>query len=144
MKYALLTLSFLLTTVAFAHSQTSISSSYFGQHMELLGGFVATPATPFPTASQGGQFGTFRFWDTAYWASIEPTQGQYNWSVVNGIAGILQPKGIDMILPSAISHLGPAPSLQETVPPLLPGRATLQLTAPGRPSSRQPCSRTAG
>ena len=38
MKYALLTLSFLLTTVAFAHSQTSISSSYFGQHMELLGG----------------------------------------------------------------------------------------------------------
>lgn len=93
----LFALSLLLGTATVGNSQTNISASYFGQHMEYIGGFVATPATPFPTASQGGQFGTFRLWDTAYWASIESSEGQYNWSVVNGIAGILEPKGVDMI-----------------------------------------------
>jgi len=67
--------------------------------MECLGGFNGScPVVPFPSAAQGGQFGTFRFWDTVSWASIEPSDGQYNWTVLDELKADLQSNGVnDMI-----------------------------------------------
>jgi hypothetical protein len=65
--------------------------------MECIGGYNCA-ATPFPSASQGGQFGTYRFWDTAYWESIEGSSGNYYWTALDGIVAELKSNGVnDMV-----------------------------------------------
>ncbi len=110
MKRILLSISLLLGAAVFANSQ--INSTYFGQHMEYLGGYVAPPATPFPSASEGGQFGTFRFWDTAYWASVEPSNGRYSWTVLSELEANLKSNGVS----NMIFTFGHVPAWASTKP----------------------------
>ena len=58
-------------------SGVPVSADYFGMHLQCVTvSWCPTGPVPYPT---GMKFSSIRLWDSAYWGSIEPGRGVYNW-----------------------------------------------------------------
>lgn len=84
--------STLVTSLTATNPSTAISNNLFGMTAVNLApnSLYAQPGmTPFPALPVS----TFRFWDVAYWAMMEPQQGVFNWTKMDNTLSIAQQNG---------------------------------------------------
>lgn len=82
----------LAQTIVPADRSKAILDAYFGMTIHRL---VPNPAsssnaTPFPPF----RIHTFRFWDVAYWSMLEPSNGQYDWSIMDATIATVRQNGV--------------------------------------------------
>lgn len=102
--------SSLMNTILPANPSVPISDAYFGMTIHELYPKPASSnaAVPFPAFPVH----TFRFWDVAYWAMLEPTAGQYDWSTMDGTIATAKQNGVS----DFIFTLGHVPTWASTAP----------------------------
>jgi hypothetical protein len=93
--------SALLNTVIPPNPATPIAAAFFG--MTVYNN--STPFPPFPVS-------TLRFWDVAWWAAVEASSGQYDWSAMDTIVT----KGRDHGVSDFIFTFGNVPAWASTNP----------------------------
>jgi hypothetical protein len=74
------------------NAPVSITDTFFGMTIQNLTQYntFSEPTTPFPDF----EVPTFRFWDVAKWAQVEPSSGTYDWRNMDGIIAIGKSNGI--------------------------------------------------
>ncbi len=117
----------LINSMEAAKPTTAISNDLFGMTVYNLApnSLHAQPGmTPFPSLPVS----TFRFWDVAYWAMMEPLQGQYNWTKMDNTVAIAQQNGVS----DFIYTFGHVPAWASTNPadPCTNGEGAGSCTAP--------------
>ena len=84
----------LVNTLVPPNTSTPISSKFFGMTIGNLAtntNGTTSGSTPFPSF----QVPTLRFWDVAYWKTMEPSQGQYNWTKMDGTIATATENGVN-------------------------------------------------
>jgi hypothetical protein len=72
---------------------TPVANQFFGMTIFHLASATPSsdPLTPFPAF----QVSSFRFWDVAYWANLEPSEGVFNWTKMDGALNAAQQNGVN-------------------------------------------------
>jgi hypothetical protein len=83
----------LASTLVPASPSTVISSDFFGMTIYNLASNVPG-ATSGLTAFPPYQLSTLRLWDVAYWAFLEPADGQFNWTKMDGTIAVGNQNGV--------------------------------------------------
>jgi Beta-galactosidase len=81
----------LAATVVPANRSVTMSGAYFGMtisHLAASGG--SSKAVPFPTFP----IHTFRLWDVVGWNSLEPADGQYDWTTMDDTIATAKQNGV--------------------------------------------------
>jgi hypothetical protein len=82
----------LAATVVPPNNSAAISGAYFGMTIHRLASnpTPSNPAVPFPAFP----IHTFRFWDVVNWTTLEPTNGQYDWTTMDSTIAIAKQNGV--------------------------------------------------
>jgi hypothetical protein len=83
----------LVNTLTPDNPSAPIPSRFFGMTIHNLASNnpgVSSGLTPFPPF----QVSIFRFWDVAYWAMLEPSNGQFNWTKMDGVITVARQNGV--------------------------------------------------
>lgn len=100
-------------------SDISVPPTFFGQHIHHLSATCTDCTTPWPSLA----FGTWRFWDNAYWANIETARGVFDWSRLDGNLAAAQAHGIgDVVFTFGYTPLWASSNPAGTCGALGPGR----------------------
>lgn len=81
------------TVTAPASGSRVVDDTYFGMTINNLGSPPvpeSAPLTPFPPF----KVSTLRFWDVAYWAMLEPSKGQFDWSKMDNTIAAAKKHGV--------------------------------------------------
>jgi hypothetical protein len=85
--------SALAATLVPANNAAAVSNSYFGMtihrlvHNPLSPSNPTAPFPPFPLH-------TLRLWDVVNWSSLEPTDGRYDWTTMDGTIAVAKQNGV--------------------------------------------------
>jgi hypothetical protein len=83
----------LASTLVPVNAPTPISGAYFGMTIHRLVYNPLSPSmpiAPFPTFP----LHTLRLWDVVNWSSLEPVEGQYDWTVMDGTIAVAKQNGV--------------------------------------------------
>ena len=101
----------LANTLTPSSNSTAISSKFFGMTIHNLApntSGVSSDLTPFPAFNVS----TLRLWDVAYWAILEPSQGNFDWTKMDGTIATARKNGVN----DFIFTFGNAPQWASTDP----------------------------
>jgi len=117
----------LANTIVPPSYSVAISDAYFGMTIHRLvsnAGIASNDSVPFPAFP----IHTFRFWDVAYWAMLEPANGQYDWTTMDGTIATAKQNGVS----DFIFTLGHVPRWASTNPsdPCVSGEGSGSCDAP--------------
>jgi hypothetical protein len=85
--------SALESTISPVGASAGVSNTFFGMTIHHLASNTpgdSTGLTPFPAF----QVSTFRFWDVANWSMLEPSDGQFDWTKMDGTITTAQQNGV--------------------------------------------------
>jgi hypothetical protein len=83
--------SALASTLVPANPPAPVSNAYFGMTIHrLVPNPASLPVTPFPPFP----LHTLRLWDVVNWSTLEPAQGQYDWTVMDGAIAVAKQNGV--------------------------------------------------
>ena len=83
--------SSLVATVVPTNGALAISEAYFGMTIHrLISSATSSKAVPFPPFP----IQTFRLWDVVGWNTLEPANGQYDWTTMDGTIAIAKQNGV--------------------------------------------------
>ena len=110
---------------------TPVPAQFFGMTIHNLASNspgASTGLTPFPSFPVS----LFRFWDVAYWALLEPSNGSFNWTKIDGTIKTATSNGVE----DFIFTFGHAPQWASTAPsdPCTGGEGPGTCTAPNMPA----------
>jgi hypothetical protein len=82
----------LAATLVPPNNSSATSNAYFGMTIHHLAdsSTLSKPAVPFPPFP----IQTFRFWDVVTWQTLEPANGQYDWTTMDETIAIAKQNGI--------------------------------------------------
>jgi hypothetical protein len=85
--------SILASTLVAPNNGAAVSGSYFGMTIHRL---VYNPLSPSKPIAPFPPFPlhTLRFWDVVNWSSLEPAEGQYEWSTMDGTIAVAKQNGV--------------------------------------------------
>jgi hypothetical protein len=116
----------LMSTVASANGPVAISGTYFGMTIHRL---VANPLSAMPSVQfPAFPIHTLRLWDVVSWSSLEPANGQFDWTTMDGTIAVAKQNHVS----DFIFTMGYVPSWASTQPsdPCGPGATAGSCDAP--------------